>query len=225
MNNFTPRSKVVLVEMNEPVIEQPMHETRDNVDVLDTPQDITHEMTSTQVPRRSGRIVQPPIRFIGLGETYEAIPEEVESDPYTYEEAMNDIDAHHWIKAMKSELDSMYSNQVWDLVKAPNSIKPVGCKWVYKRKRGVNGKGEIFIAMLVAKGYTQKEDIDYDETFSPVAMLKSIGILLSIVAHYDYEIWQMDVKTAFLNGNLEEEIYMLQLEGFIAKNQKHMVSS
>ena len=73
------------------------------------------------------------------------------------------------------------------------------------------------------KGYTQKKGIDYEETFSPVAMLKSIRILLSITAHYDYEIWQMDVKTAFLNGNLEEEIYMLQPEGFIAKNQEHMV--
>ena len=61
-----------------------------------------------------------------MGETYEAIPEEAESDPYTYEEAMNNIDAHHWIKAIKSELDSMYSNQVWDLVKVPNGIKPVG---------------------------------------------------------------------------------------------------
>ena len=81
--------------MNELVIEQPMHETRDNVDVLDTPQDITHKMTSTQVPRHSGRIVRPLIRFIVLGETYEAISEEAESDPYTYEEAMNDIDAHH----------------------------------------------------------------------------------------------------------------------------------
>ena len=84
--------------MNEPVNEQPMDETRDDVAVLDTPQDITHEMTSTQVPHRSGRIVWPPIRLIGLGEAYEAIPEEAESDPYTYEEAMNDIDARHWIK-------------------------------------------------------------------------------------------------------------------------------
>ena len=67
--------------MNEPVIEQPMHETRDNVDVLDTPQDINHEMTSTQEPRRSGRIVRPPIRFIGLGKTYEAILKEAETDP------------------------------------------------------------------------------------------------------------------------------------------------
>ena len=99
---------------------------------------------------------------------------------------------------MKSELDSMYSNQVWDLVKAPNGIKPVGCKWIYKRKRGIDGKVETFKARLVAKGYTQKEGIDYDETFLPVAMLKSIRIFLSIAAHYDYEIWQMDVKMAIL---------------------------
>ena len=108
---------------------------------------------------------------------------------YSYDEAMNDIDAHHWIKAMKFELDSMYSNQVWDLVKAPNGIKPVGYKWVYKRKRVVDAKVKTFKARLVAKGYTQKEGIDYDETFSPVAMLKSIRILLSIATHYDYEIW------------------------------------
>ena len=75
----------------------------------------------------------------------------------------------------------------------------------------------------MAKWYTQKEGIDYEETFSPVAMLKSIRILLSIVAYYDYEIWQMDVKIAFINSNLEEEIYMIQPEGFIAKNQEHMV--
>ena len=88
------------------------------------------------MPRRSGRIVRPLIRFIGLGETYEAIFEEAESDPYTYEEAMNDIDAHHWIQAMKSELDSMYSNQVWDLVKAPNGIKPIDCKWFTRGREG-----------------------------------------------------------------------------------------
>ena len=75
----------------------------------------------------------------------------------------------------------------------------------------------------MVKGYTQKEGIDYDETFSPVAMLKSIRILLSISTHYDYEIWQMNVKTAYLIGNVEEEIYILQPEDFIAKNQEYMV--
>ena len=96
------------------------------------------------MPRRSGRIVRPPIRFIDLGETYEAILEEAKSNRYTYEEAIDDIDAHYWVQAMKSELDSMYSNQVWRIVKVPNSIKPVSCKWVYKRKRGIDGKVEIF---------------------------------------------------------------------------------
>ena len=157
MNNFTPRSRAVLAKVTEPVIEQSMDETRNDVVVSNTPQDITQEMTSTQEPYCSVRIIRPPVRFIGLGETYEAISEEAESDPCIYEEAMKDIDAHHWVKAMKFELDSVYSNQVWDLVEAPNGIKPVGCKWVYKRKRGIDGNVETFKARLVVKGYTHKK--------------------------------------------------------------------
>ena len=82
----------------------------------------------------------------------------------------------------------MYSNRVWDLVETPKGIKPIGCKWVYKRKRGVDGKVETYKVRLVAKGYSQKLGFDYEETFAPVAMLKSIKILLSIAVHLDYEI-------------------------------------
>ncbi|KAK0573671.1 hypothetical protein LWI29_011808 [Acer saccharum] len=117
----------------------------------------------------------------------------------------------------------MFNNKVWSLVDLPKGIKPIGCKWVYKRKRGMDGKVETFKARLVAKGYTQKEGIDYEETFSPVAMLKSIRILLSIAASLDLEIWHMDVKTAFLNGSLDESIYMMQTEGFIEKGQMEKV--
>ena len=112
-------------------------------------------------------------------------------------------------------MESMYSNSVWSLVEAPKGVKSIGCKWIDKRKTRLDGKVETFKARLVAKGYTQKKRIDYEETFLPVAMLKSIWILLAVTTSPDYEIWQMDVKTTFLNGSLEEDIYMQQPEGFI----------
>ncbi|KAL0559361.1 hypothetical protein IC582_003970 [Cucumis melo] len=124
---------------------------------------------------------------------------------------------------MDLEVESMYSIFVWTLVDQPSEVRPIGCKWIYKRKRDQAGKVQTFKARLVAKGYTQKEVIDYEETFSPIAMIKSIRILLSIATFYDYEIWQMDVKTTFLNGNLEESIYMVQPEGFIQKGKEQKV--
>ncbi|TYK03174.1 gag/pol protein [Cucumis melo var. makuwa] len=148
------------------------------------------------------------------------IPDDGIEDPLTYKQAMNDVDCDQWIKSMDLEMESMYSNSVWTLVDQPSEVRPIGCKWIYKRKRDQAGKVQTFKARLVAKDYTQKEGIDYEETFSPVAMIKSISILLSITTFYDYEIWQMDVKTAFLNGNLEESIYMVQPEGFIQKGKK-----
>ena len=126
--------------------------------------------------------------FISLGESVDQVLEEPKMDPYNYNEVIQDKDATLWQKAMKTEMESMYSNQVWLLVDLPDGVKSICCKWVYKRKRGVDGKVETFKARLVAKGYTQKEGFDYEETFSPMAMIKSIRILLSIVAHMDYEI-------------------------------------
>ena len=128
-----------------------------------------------------------------------------------------------WKEAMKLELKSMYSNNVWTLVDLPQGVKPIGCKWVYKRKKGVDEKVETYKARLMVKGYNKKSGFDYEETCSPVAMIKFIKILLSIAAYYDYEIWQMDVKTTFLNGYLEENIYMMQPDGFITEGQEHMV--
>ena len=112
-----------------------------------------------------------------------------EDDPNTFDEAMFDIDFKKWLDAMKLEIDSMHSNQVWTLVDPPEGIVPIGCKWIYKRKIGADGKVETYKARLVAKGYSQREGIDYQKIFSPVAILKSICTLLAIVAFYDYEIW------------------------------------
>ena len=116
-----------------------------------------------------------------------------------------------------SGMESMYSYQAWVLVEPPKGIKHIRCKWIYKKKSEVDIKVETFEARLVAKEFTQKERKDYEKTFSPIAMLKYINILLSIAAHFDYEIWQIDVKTAFLQGNLDECIYMMQPNGFIEK--------
>ena len=109
----------------------------------------------------------------------------------------------------------MYENNVWDLVDLPAKVRPLQCKWLYKIKHSVEGQQDIYKARLVAKGFTQVPGLHYDEIFAPVVMLCSIRIILAIAAFHDYEIWQMDVKTAFLNGYLEEELYMVQPEGFI----------
>ena len=110
---------------------------------------------------------------------------------------------------MKSEMGSMYENKVWTLVDLPDDRQAIENKWIFKKKTDADGNVTVYKARLVAKGFR------HDETFSPVAMLKSVRIMLAIAAFYDYEIWQMDVKTAFLNGFLEEELYMMQPEGFI----------
>ena len=119
-------------------------------------------------------------------------------------------DFEKWLQAMKSKMQSMYDNQVRNLVDPPKGAKVIGCKWVHKIKHDMT-----FKSRLVAKGFKQTHGIDYDETFSPVVILKSIRILLAIAAYYDYKIWKMDVKIAFLNGNLLEDVYMTQSKGFL----------
>ena len=183
------------------------------------------EQPSVEQPlRRSGRVTRQPERYYGLViENDNELSFIDDDDPITYNEAMSSVDSEKWQSAMESEMESMYTNQVWTLVEAPEGVKPIECKWVYKRKIGADGQVETYKARLVAKGFRQRQGIDFDETFSPVALLKSIRILLAIAAYYDYEIWQMDVKTAFLNGKLEEEVYMTQPEGFLSKGNEHLV--
>uniref|UniRef100_A0A2N9HTC6 Reverse transcriptase domain-containing protein n=1 Tax=Fagus sylvatica TaxID=28930 RepID=A0A2N9HTC6_FAGSY len=129
-----------------------------------------------------------------------------------------------WIDAMVDELKSMDNNNVWDLVDLPNGCRPIGCKWVFKTKKDSTGKIERYKARLVAKGFSQKEGIDYKETFSPVSSKDSFRIVMALVAHFDFELHQMDVKTAFLNGDLTEDVYMLQPDGFQVSGKEHMIS-
>ena len=136
-------------------------------------------------------------------------------EPTSYQEATSSPDSDRWLEAMKSEMQSMYDNQVWTFIDPPGGLKTIGCKWAIKKKTNMDGNVHTSKAKLVAKGFKKTHGVDYDDTFSPMAMLKSIRILLAIVAYYDYEIWTMDVKTTFLNGKLLEDMYMSQPKGFV----------
>ena len=103
----------------------------------------------------------------------------------------------------------MYENKVWTLVDLPNDRQTIENKWIFKKKTNADRNVTVYKAWLVAKGFWQVQGVDYEETCSPVVMPKSVRIMLAIAAFYDYEIWQMDVRTAFLNGFLEEELYMM----------------
>jgi hypothetical protein len=146
-----------------------------------------------------------------------------DDDPRTVREAVNSEDSKLWKKAMVEEMDALDKNEAWDIVELPAGRKYVGRKWLFKKKFNAQGKVEKYKARLVAKGYSQVEGIDFGEIFSPVAKLTSIRFILSIVVAFDLEVEQMDVKTTFLHGDLEEEIYMKQPEGFVVKGKKELV--
>ena len=203
-------SGIDLEEVREPqIVEEPSEQ-------VETVQPVSQvETAPPSEPRRFDRIRQEPTRYGFLVTGNDELMLLEHDEPTSYSEAVASSDSEKWHQAMESEMQSMYDNKVWTLVDSFDGIKTIGCKWVFKKKTDMDGIVHTYKARLVAKGFRQIHGIDYDETFSPVVMLKSIRILLAIAAYYDYEIWQMDVKTAFLNGNLLEDVYMTQPEGFV----------
>ena len=124
---------------------------------------------------------------------------------------------------MYDEMDSPISNKTWKLVDLPPGCKTIGCKWVLRKKLKLDGIIDKFKARLVAKGYKQKADVDFFDTFSPITRITSIRLLIAVATIYDLKIHQMDVKTAFWIGDLDEEIYMDQPEGFVESSQESKV--
>ena len=178
---------------------------------------------TTQLRRsnRERRSAIPPDYLVYIGEQDYDIGSV--TDPITYEEAVSCPQSELWLEAMRDEIQSMRHNGVWELIELPERQRPIGCKWVYKTKRDSKGKVEKFKARLVAKGFTQREGVDYEATFSPVSSKDSFRVIMALVAHFDMELHQMDVKTAFLNGDLNEEVYMIQPEGFVANDSGKLV--
>ncbi|KAJ9559825.1 hypothetical protein OSB04_004985 [Centaurea solstitialis] len=147
----------------------------------------------------------------------------VEREPQTFQEAVTSSEGPQWKEAIKSEMDSILQNHTWELVDLPAGCKPLGHRWIFKRKMKADGTIDKYKARLVIKGYNQREGLDYFDTYSPVTRLTSIRLVLAIASLRNLEVHQMDVKTAFLNGDLEEEIYMEQPEGYVAPGQERKV--
>jgi hypothetical protein len=124
---------------------------------------------------------------------------------------------------MHKELKNFERNQVWELVDPPPGCKPIGTKWVWKNKEGEKGEVVRNKSRLVAQGFSQKKGIDYEQTFPPVARLEAIRILLAFPVAKGFKLHQMDVNSAFLNGVLEEEVYVRQPLGFESKKYPHRV--
>ncbi|KAL0387365.1 UNVERIFIED_CONTAM: Retrovirus-related Pol polyprotein from transposon RE2 [Sesamum radiatum] len=128
-----------------------------------------------------------------------------------------------WVQAMEEEIKMIEKNNTWELTNRPKDKEVIGVKWIYKTKLNADGSIQKHKARLVAKGYSQLPGIDYTETFAPVARLDTIRALIAIAANKKWKIYQMDVKSAFLNGYIDEEIYVEQPQGFIAKGSEEKV--
>ena len=167
--------------------------------------------TKNQMKKNAINEVHVALNAIAIGE------------PKTFAEIKNRHDGPKWKEAADNEYNSIMKNKTWELVPRPKDRTIIKSGWVMKLKLKADGSINKYKMRLVAKGYTQVEGIDYIETFAPVVKFNSVRIILSIAAIEDLDIQQMDVKTAFLNGILEEEIYMEQPEGYIESGKKNHV--
>ena len=179
--------------------------------------DNTEEITSNT--RKSMRTTKgvPPERF----KANKVVTDDFE--PKTYKEAVTCKNKNAWNEAIKSEMDSLIENETWELSELPPGRKAIGCKWTFKIKRGANGQITRYKSRLVARGFSQKYGEDYDEVFAPVVKQTTIRTLLAIAKKEKLKVRHHDVKTAFLNGDLHEDIYMKQPEGFVEKGKEHLV--
>jgi len=220
-------NKQVEFEVNSPhkidtdTSKQPVQEeAQESVDQLDEAPLAQYNLARDKTRRQS----KPPQRYAQADVVSFAlsVAEDIEAqDPVTYREAITSSESSQWIGAMNEELASLYNNHTWELVKPPKSQKVIGCKWVFKKKDGSpRVDANRYKACLVAKGFSQREGIDFNKVFSPVVKHSSIWVLLVIVALFDLELEQLDVKTTFLHGDLEEQIYMKQLEGFVVEGKE-----
>ena len=186
----------------EPTVEEPVTDESNGTAPENGEESEAQVPTTLDPPlRRSSRVRQQPDWFHGLVASGE------QQDPSTVAEALSTPEKSKWEEAMENEMESIHSNGVWDLVEPPSNRKIVGSKWVYRRKTDADGNVKRYKARLVAQGCL---GLDYEETFSPVVRFESVRSVIALGVHYQLQLHQMDVSTAFLHGELPEEVYMKQ---------------
>jgi Reverse transcriptase (RNA-dependent DNA polymerase) len=206
-------------EESEQIVELPVEEEEDDEEFHDAEEsgnegEDSNSEEEDALPRRSERTNQGqrPVRFNDFVMKADGMFETQE--PRSYKEALNSGNAAQWRCAMQEELKAIEENGTWEAADLPKGRKAVGSKWVFKEKKDSHGNTIKFKARLVAQGFSQKFGVDYDEVFAPVARQTTFRLLLSVAGTRKYKVKQYDIKSAFLNGKLEEEIYMKQPPGF-----------
>ncbi|GJW84869.1 zinc finger, CCHC-type containing protein [Tanacetum coccineum] len=197
--------------------------------IIESRDAIFDEHRFSSVPRPSQRSLVKGTEDSGVEGTRDEVSDQhsycfnVGDELKTFEEAMKSQDVAFWKEAINDEMDSIMGNNTWVLTDLPPGCRPLGCKWIFKRKMKVDGTVEKFKARLVIQGFKQKSGIDYFDTYAPVARISTIRLLIALASIHSLIIHQMDVKTTFLNGELEEEVYMNQPLGFILPGNENKV--
>ncbi|GAA0173738.1 transmembrane signal receptor [Lithospermum erythrorhizon] len=198
---------------------------------LSTPPPFPHTLSSSlDSSEESSGLSEGPKKYRSIYELYE-VTERLEDNTslfclFSNIEPMNFYEAEkqkEWVEAMNEEIYAIEKSKTWELATVPKGRKAIGVKWVFQIKKNAKADVERYKARLIAKGYKQKQGIDYEEVFAPVARLETVRLMISIAAQFQWKINQMDVKSAFLNGFLEEEVYIEQPEGYVVKGHASKV--
>ena len=181
-------------------------------------QAISELPTKTQL-RRSTKECKPSRRY--TSDEYLLLSDG--EKPESYQEVLLHDEKKEWLRAMHEEMKSLHKNNTYELIELPKGKRALKNKWVLKRKPEPNRSLPRYKARLVVKGFSQKKGIDFEEIFSPMIKMSLIQVVLGLAASMNLELEQLDVKTSFLHGELEEEIYMEQPKGFTIKGKEHLV--
>ena len=205
-----------ILQMDESTTSVYYTDSEPETDIHDQKQRNSGELMENSVTRRSERTPKPK----KFDDFVSYMVNHLEEEPSTYEEAIHRFDSAHWREAIKNEFESLKFNNTWKIAELPKNEKAIPSKWIFKIKK--NSKGEIgrYKARLVAKGCAQRKGLDYDETYSPVIRYTSVRFLLALSAKLDLDIDHMDAITAFLQGELKENIYIIPPEGYENLNGK-----